>query len=106
MESYADIKKRYETSRLEKITYLKRIRDCFQLVMDTDAGKEVLTYLVTESRVFANALKTTSNLEKQYGVGSDYYLGQSDFGKNILSFLTEQQVAELLRRTKKEHKDE
>lgn len=106
MEKVADIKKRLEQNRFAKIEYLQHIRDCFQLVMNTDAGKEVITYLVTESRVFANALKTTSNLKKVYGVESDYYLGQSDFGKNILVFLTEEQVAELIRKTKKEHKDE
>lgn len=102
-----DIKQSIDAKRKKRMAELKRIHDCFQVVMNTEAGREVITYLVCESRVFANAMRTNATLKKAYGVGPEYLLAQTDFGRNILSFLTEEQVAELIRKTQqKEEKNE
>lgn len=84
--------------------YLEKVRKCFQTIMKTEAGKEVVKYLICQSRVFANFLKVYSAM-KSYGVSYEYILGQSDFGKDLLKFLTPQQVAELIAETQKEEKN-
>lgn len=103
---FVDVMKKIRETRETRMAYLDLVRKSFQIIAGTDAGKVVIEYLIVESRAFANGLKSVSNLQKVYGVGADYFLGQSDFGKNLMQFLTPAQVAELIQKSQKEDESE
>lgn len=103
---FVDPIKKIREAQEKRAAYLELVRKSFQVVAGTEAGQVVIEYLMVESRAFANGLKAVSNLHKVYGFGPEYFLGQSDFGKNLMQFLTLAQVAELIQKTQKEDENE
>lgn len=75
---------------------LEQRKQCFQSSFETEVGYEVIKTLVVESRCLINSLGVSSNLKSKYQMSSDYFLAQSDFGKTILSYLNEKQIAKLI----------
>lgn len=104
MEKYnfVNIPEQIRAVQKKKAQELETVRKSFQVIATTEAGQEVIRYLIVQSRAFGNGLKAVSNLQKVYGVSADYFLGQSDFGKNIMQFLTPEQVAKFIQETQKE----
>ena len=85
-----------KTENLEKIKSSELINQMFQACFETQAGRRVIEYLVIHSRALANGLKVVSNLKSVYIMSDEYYLAQSDFGKEIMSHLSPKQISELI----------
>jgi len=97
--NFIDQRQKMAKAQAEATDHIRKVAESFVLVMDTKPGVEVIKFLVAQSKVFADSLSENQKL-KTLNAPEGYLAAQQDFGKMILSFLTETQVAKLFIETK------
>jgi len=70
----------------------KEMQDCLAVMWGTDTGRKFITHLIVTSQCLQNSRSGMAQMQ----VSSDYFNAWADFGRNILSFMTAEQISELI----------